>query len=138
MVALLVFSTILIASVVIGGYYLKNQREYEILQDNYQHLKEGLPFLVNDNWTINEDGKSKYINYKGAIFNSGLNTKHNITIHVSVRDADGNLLKRAEFPIGDIKGWQYEPFDVNVAYSGEISKVSTTYGWDPPPSFFEH
>ncbi|MCW4016324.1 MAG: hypothetical protein NWF06_08140 [Candidatus Bathyarchaeota archaeon] len=136
--AFLVFSAILVVSVLIGGYCLKIQREYEILQDNYEHLKEGLPFLVNANWTSNEDGNSKYINYKGAIFNSGLNTKHNITILVSVRDADGNLLRMAEFPIGDIKGWQYEAFDVNVEYSGEMAKVSATYDWDPPPSFFEH
>jgi hypothetical protein len=136
--AFLVFVAILIASVVIGGYILKIQTEYEHLQDNYQHLKEGLPFLVNDNWTNNENGNSKYINYKGAIFNSGLNTKHNITILVSVRDAEGNLLRRAEFPIGDIKGWQYEAFDVNVEYSGEMANVHATYDWDPPPSFFEH
>ncbi|PVX26151.1 MAG: hypothetical protein CW691_02345 [Candidatus Bathyarchaeum sp.] len=136
--AFLVFVAILIASVVIGGYILKIQTEYEHLQDNYQHLKEGLPFLVNDNWTNNENGNSKYINYNGAIFNSGLNTKHNITILVSVRDAEGNLLRMAEFPIGDIKGWQYEAFDVNVEYSGEMAKVHATYDWDPPPSFFEH
>jgi len=128
----LVFSVILIFSILIGGYYLKVQMEYENLQQSYLSIKEGFPFLVNDEWTNNEGVDSNYINYKGAIFNSGLNKKYNITLLVSIRDPNGIWLERAEIPIGDIDGWNYIAFDVKVDYSGEMTDVFTTYAWDDP------
>jgi hypothetical protein len=126
----LIFSGILIFSIIIGGYHFKLQREHEMLQEQYLQLKEGLPFLVNDEWTNIESGDSKYVNVKGAIFNSGLETKYNVTLLVFIRDADGVRLETAEIPIGDISGLRYEAFDVNVEYSGEMATVSTTYSWD--------
>lgn len=130
----LVFATILIVSVVIGGYYIKLQGEYEILQNNYQNLREGLVLPIDHNWTNIEEGNSKYINYKGAIYNTGLTEKYNVTLLVYIRDADGNWLKKAEIPIGNIKGWDYLSFDVNVEYSGEMASVGTTFDYDDPNS----
>ncbi len=130
----LIFSAILIVSIIIGGYHLKIQREHELVQEHYQFIKEGLPVLVNDEWTNNEDGNSNYINYKGAIFNSGLDKKYNITLLVNIRDPDGTWLERAEIPIGDINGWDHKAFDVNVEYSGEMAEVVTGYKWDNPDS----
>jgi hypothetical protein len=126
----LIFSVLIIFSILIGGYLWKLQLEIEHLEDNYQHLKEGFPFLVNDNWTDNEGIDSNYINYKGAIFNSGLNIKSNVTLLVNIRDVDGNWLERAEIPIGDINGWDEKAFDINVEYSGEMAEVLTSYKWD--------
>ena len=130
----LIFSAILIVSIIIGGYHLKVQREHEIIQEQYQFIREGLPFLVNDEWTNNEGVNSNYINYKGAIFNSGLDKKYNVTLLVNIRDPDGTWLERAEIPIGDINGWDYKAFDVNVEYSGEMAEVNTGYKWDDPDS----
>jgi hypothetical protein len=130
----LVFATILIISVVIGGYYIKLQGEYEILQNNYQDLEEGLVLPIDHNWTNIEDGDSKYINYKGAIYNTGLTEKYNVTLLVNIRDADGNWLKKAEIPIGNIRGWDYLSFDVNVEYAGEMATVGTTFYYDDPNS----
>ena len=130
----LVFAATLIASVVIGGYHIKLQGEYESLQYNYQDLREGWVLPIDHNWTNIEDGDSKYINYKGAIFNTGLTEKYNVTLLVNIRDADGNWLKRAEIPIGDIRGWDYISFDVNVEYSGEMASVGTTFDYDDPNS----
>jgi hypothetical protein len=130
----LVFSAILIVSIIIGGYHLKIQRENEIIQEHYQFLKKGLPFLVNDEWTNNEGVNFNYINYKGAIFNSGLEKKYNVTLLVNIRDPDGTWLERAEIPLGDINGWNYKAFDVNVEYSGEMAEVFTSYMWDNPNS----
>lgn len=132
----LIFSGILIFSIIIGGYHFKLQREHEMLQEQYLQLKEGLPFLVNDEWTNIESGDSKHVNVKGAIFNSGLATKYNVTLFVFIKDANGVRLEKAEIQIGDISGWRYEAFDVNVEYSGEMATVSTTYSWDSTNSTF--
>jgi hypothetical protein len=128
--AVLIFSGILIFSIIIGGYHLKIHREHELIQEHYQLLKEGLPFLVNDEWTDNEGFNSNYITYKGAVFNSGLGKKYNVTLLVTIRDVDGVWLERAEIPIGDINGWGYRAFDVNIEYSGEMAEVITGYKWD--------
>ena len=130
----LVFATILIASVVIGGYHIKLQGEYQILQHNYQDLREGWVLPIDHNWTNIEDGDSKYINYKGAIYNTGRTEKYNVTLFVNIQDADGNYLKRAEIPIGDLRGWDYISFDVNVEYSGEMARVGTTFDYYDPNS----
>ena len=51
---------------------------------------------------------------------------------MSIRDPNGIWLEKAEITIGDIDGWNYIAFDVNVDYSGEMADVFTTYAWDAP------
>ena len=101
----LIFSLILIISILIGGYHLKIQRENDSLQQNYQFVRQGFPRLVNDEWTNNEGVDSNFVNYKGALFNSGLDKIYNATLLVRVKGPDGTTLERVEFFIGEIKGW---------------------------------
>ena len=131
---ILVFATIFIISILVGGFHLKIQRENEFLQQEYQQLREGFPFLVNDEWTNNEDADSNFINYKGAIFNSGLDTIYNVTLLVTIRGPDDTRLERSEFFIGDINGWDYQAFNVNIECPGEITDISSSYSWDNPNS----
>lgn len=123
---------VLLFLVIIGGHHLKLQRENEFLYRDYQNIKEGIPIPINHEWSQVENENGTYINYKGAIFNSGLEIKKNVVLLVNVRDADGNYLKKAEIPVGDIYGWDYLEFDVNVEYDGEMSDASTTFSWDSP------
>ena len=120
--------------VIITGFHYKLQMEYDHLQLNYQDLREGWVLPINHEWNNFEDGDSKYINYKGSIVNTGRTEKYNVTLLVNIRDADGNWLKRAEIPIGDLRGWDYISFDVNVEYSGEMARVGTTFDYDDPNS----
>ena len=132
--SVLIFSVILIISILIGGYCLKIQMEYENLQQSYLTIKEGFPFLVNDEWTNNEGVDSNIVNYKGAIFNSGLDTIYNVTLLVTISGPDGTRLERGEFFIGEINGLDYQAFDVNIECPGEITDLSSGYSWDNPNS----
>ena len=132
--AILVFLIIFILSILIGGFHLKLQRENEFLQQEYQQLREGFPFLVNDEWTNNEGVDSNIVNYKGAIFNSGRDKIYNVTLLLTVNGPDNTSLKRTEYFIGEINGWHYQAFDVNIEYYGEMSDLNSGYSWDNPNS----
>jgi len=132
--SILIFSVILIISVLIGGYHYKIQREYDALQQNYLEIREGFPFLVNAEWTNNEGDDSDFVNYKGALFNTGLDKIYNATLLVRIKGADGTTLERVEFFIGEINGLNYQSFDFNIEYSGEMTDLSSGYSWDNPNS----
>lgn len=36
----------------------------------------------------------------------------------------------SEFFIGEINGWTYQAFDVNIEYLGEMTNVTMGHSWD--------
>ncbi|MFC1487001.1 hypothetical protein ACFLRN_04850 [Thermoproteota archaeon] len=131
---LIVTIVFLIFSILLVGFHLKIQRENDYLQQQYLELRESFPFLVNDEWTNMEGVDANYVNYKGSLFNSGRDKIYNATLLVRIEGVDGTTLERVEFFIGDINGWDYQVFDFNIEYSGEMTDLTSGYSWDNPNS----
>jgi hypothetical protein len=130
--AVLVFCVIFVVSIMIGGFHLKIHRENELLRQDSQIFREGFPHLVNDQWTDNVGDDSNYVNYKGSLFNSGIEKVYNVTLLVTLKGPDNTSLKRTEYVVGDISGWSYQTFDFNIEYSGEVADISAGYRWNEP------
>lgn len=131
---LIVTIVFLIFSILLVGFHLKIQRENDYIQQQYLELRESFPYLVNDEWTNMESVDSNIVNYKGALFNSGLDKIYNATLRVRVEGPDGTTLERVEFFIGDINGLDYQVFDFNIEYSGDMTDLTSGYSWDNPNS----
>ena len=100
-------------------------------QEFIDHVTQDLPHLVNDQWMYNEGVESDYVNYNGAVFNTGWEEMHNVTLLVHIRSSSGRSMKNTEFFIGEIKSLRYKAFNINIKYSGEVADVSAGIGWDP-------
>ena len=123
-VAVLTVSVVCLAAM---HYHL--QEDYDSLSESYSSLTRAFPMLVNDQWTDNIGVDFNYVHYEGIIFNSGYRKAYKVTLLVSIYGIDKTLLEREEFLIGDINLLQYQTFDVNVEYSGELTEVSTGVSW---------
>ena len=128
----IVFCVVLISSIIIGGFHYKINRETEYLRQDFNMFREGFPHLVNDQWVDNVGELSNYVNYKGSLFNSGIQEVYNVTLLVTLRDANNNLLKRTEYVVGDIEGWNYQNFDFNIEYIGKLAELYAGYKWNEP------
>jgi hypothetical protein len=130
-VLVFVIAVLTVSLVCLAGLHLKLQRDYEGLSESHQFAIQSKAWIVNEQWTDNVGVDSNYVNYKGGIINFGHKTAYNVTLLVSIRGIDDTLLKREEIFIGDVVGpFGYQAFDVNIEYSGELSKVSAGTRWD--------
>jgi hypothetical protein len=65
-----------------------------------------------------------------GLLNIGYGKSYNVTVIVLVHGPGNTLLERKEIFVGDLDVFQYQEFDVNIEYSGELSYVSSGYGMD--------
>lgn len=129
--ALVVIIVILAVSLAcLTGAHLKLQGSYDALSENHEFTTQPKAWIVNEHWTDNVDGDSKYVNYQGGVLNFGYKTASNVTLIVSIRGPDDTLLKREEIFIGDLHVLHYHQVDVNIEYSGQLDHVSAGTRWD--------
>ena len=82
-------------------------------------------------WTDNHPMiGSSYVNIYGRIFNSGSTTAYNVVYTVRIYDAHDTLLKTEEIRVGNIAGKSYETFDIDIEYSGDADRVTSTLRCD--------
>jgi hypothetical protein len=122
-ILLILFVCLLITIIV--GFHINIQRRNQAIYEHYQFLKQGMPRLINDQWTDNVGIDSRYVNYNGVVINSGWYNNYSVTLWVNLHLAGEPTLHR-EFYLGEIRPQGYETFDVNIEYFGELTDVSGT------------
>jgi cell division protein FtsL len=70
-----------------------------------------------------------YIEIYGSIFNSGVETAHNVICTVRIYDKYNTILKTEEIHLGNIDGKSYKTFDETIEYSGDADHVTTSLSY---------
>jgi len=130
LVLVFVIAVLTVSLVCLAGVHYKLQRDYDHLSEGFHSLKRNNIRLVNEQWTDNTGNDSKYVNFKVGVLNIGYGKSYNVTVIVLVHGLNNTLLEREEIFVGDLDVFQYQEFDVNIEYSGELSYVSSGYGMD--------
>ena len=130
LVLVFVIAVLTVSLVCLAGLHYKLQRDYDHLREGFDYMKLNNIRLVDEQWTDNTGIDSKYVNYRVGVLNIGYGKSYNVTVIVLVHGTDNTLLEREEIFVGDLDIFQYQEFDVNIEYSGELSHVTAGYSWD--------
>lgn len=71
-----------------------------------------------------------YIRCKGIAFNAGFEDASNVILTINLWDPVGWLITSKSFELGDIKGRNYQNFDLNVEYFRKVDNITVAFEYE--------
>ena len=100
------------------------------LQLELETVKEPFFYDLKNEYTDYYWMDPPYIRCKGISFNAGFEDATNVILTINLWDPVGWLITSKSFEMGDIKGRDYQNFDVNVEYFRKVDKITVAFEYE--------